>query len=65
MKCIQNNIVKVKDFMIDGIIFMTYEEFVNIHGRIMNFLEYYSIINSIKYSVQKAHLIDGPVLEKR
>lgn len=66
INCIQNNILRVNDFMIDGIMFQSFEEFVHTHGNILNFLDYYSITHSIKMSIQNAHHISIPgTIEKK
>jgi len=57
MNCIRHNVIKVKDFMIDCILFMTYEEFKHKYGPIVNFLEYYGIVNCIKSSINNAHIL--------
>ena len=56
MKCIEKGIIKVGDLMIDGILFLTYNEFVDKYGVMVNFLQYYSIIHSIRNAINCAYL---------
>jgi len=56
MNCIRHNVIRVKDFMIDCILFMTFDEFKHKYGPIINYLEFYGIVNCIKSSINNAHL---------
>ena len=44
-KCIEKGIMKVSDLMIDGLMVITYEEFLTQYGNIINFVEFNGIYN--------------------
>ncbi len=46
-KCLDNNVLYVKDFVKNGRDFMTYDEFNAKHGRFLNFIEHMGIIKAI------------------
>jgi len=53
-KCVEKGIVKISDLMIDGILFITYDEFVIKYGNIINFLQFNGIIAAIKHAINVA-----------
>jgi len=57
VKCIKKGILRISDLMIDSILFLTYEEFVNKYGNIINFMYFNSIISCIKMHINAARLI--------
>jgi len=61
-KCIQRGVLKVSDLMIDGIMFVTFDEFVLKYGNVINFMEFNSIVSAINAGIRVANASNAQLL---
>ena len=64
IKCVQCGVLNISDLMIDGIVLMTFDEFVEKYGNIINFMDYNSIMSAINAGIREAQIYTVPELCK-